>query len=104
MGIRTLISASFRNVMVTIRSDNMGVVTALKSGKWTQKYGLNEIVKGILRLCRKAGLSVNVKWISTKENPADNPSRGVYPPTELAFHCRPSIPCNLSELIQDVVE
>jgi len=102
MGMRTLIAAGLRNVMVIVHSDNQGVVVALESGKWTQKYDLDEIVKRILLFSGKAGLSLKMKWIPTKENPADNPSRGVYPPAELAFDCRPSIPRALSEMIQEV--
>jgi hypothetical protein len=102
MGIRTLITAGLRNVMVIVRSDNQGVVVALDSRKWTQKYDLNDIVKRILHFSGKAGLSLKMKWIPTKENPADDPSRGVYPPAELAFDCRPSIPRTLSEVIQNV--
>jgi hypothetical protein len=101
LGIRTLIAAGFRNAMITVRSDNQGVVVALTSEKWTEKYDLDGIVKRILQLSRKAGLSLKMKWISTKENPADDPSRGVYPPIESAFHCRPSIPRALSDLIQE---
>lgn len=102
MGIHTLLAAGFRDVMATVHSDNMGVVTAMKAGKWTQKYGLDEMVKRILGLCREGGLGLKMRWIRTKENPADDPSRGIYPASELAFNCRPLIPYNLSELIQDV--
>lgn len=102
MGIRTVISAGFRDVAVTVHSDNQGVVMALKSGKWTKKYGLEETVKDILGLCRGAGLSLTMKWIRTTDNPADDPSRGFYPPAESSFEYRPVIPPKMYGLVQDV--
>jgi len=102
LGIRALLSANYRNTIVLIRSDNTGVVKALNEGKWTQNYGLSDILDGIFDLCKSAGLHLKAEWVWTKENPADKPSRGVYPAMELHFNYHPELPHHLAELMEEV--
>lgn len=102
LGIRTLLAAGQRNVPVTIRSDNIGVVNALNNRHSTPNYGVGVILKRILRLCRNGGLDVRAIWVSTKLNPADGPSRGRYPPRSAMLESRPKIPVELDGLIRDV--
>ena len=102
LGIRTLLAAGHRNVPVTIRSDNIGVVNALNNRHWTSNYGVGVILMRILRLCRDGGLDVRAVWVSTKLNPADGPSRGRYPPRSAMLESRPKIPVELDGLIRDV--
>ena len=80
-------------------SDNMDVVSALKNKKWTPKYGLDVILARILHLCEEASLELKAEWISTKENPADGPSRREYPPVDMMIDHIPSIPKHLEGLL-----
>ena len=102
MGVRTLLATDHRYVPVALRSDNEPVVEALKAGGWKKNTKLDGIVQEISGLCNKAGLDLRPDWVSTKENPADKPSRGAYPPGGLAFPRRPLIPSHLSGLIEEV--
>lgn len=104
MGVRTLLAAKHRHVPVTLRSDNKLVVNALKAREWKKNSKLDGIVKEISVLCDKAGLHLRPDWVSRKENPADELTRGKYPPWDLAFRCRPLIPSHLSGLIEEVEE
>ncbi|KAF8873012.1 hypothetical protein CPB84DRAFT_650909 [Gymnopilus junonius] len=61
-----------------IRSDNEGVVNALHTHTWTTAYGLSGILARILSRARESGVKIQAKWVSTKANPADGPSRGVF--------------------------
>lgn len=102
LGIRTLLAAGYRNSTIIVRSDNTGVIKALGDRKWVRKYGLHDVLERICALCDKGRLRLQMKWIWTKVNPADRPSRGVYPPRTLLFQHRPEIPTELSDMIQEV--
>jgi len=104
LGVRTLLAANYRNVSVSIRSDNEGVVQAFKWRKWIPKFGLHAILQRILRLCERGGIQLKVKWVWTKVNPADGPSRGLYPPSTMKLAHSPDIPQDLVGMIHEVVE
>ncbi|CAA7261248.1 unnamed protein product [Cyclocybe aegerita] len=102
LGLLTLLAAGYRNTKIKLRSDNEGVVMALKTERWTPRYGLDSILQRVLRLCKDGGLSLQNVWISTKKNPADGPSRGAYPPRRLMFdHC-PEVPQHLAGFLLPV--
>jgi hypothetical protein len=100
MGILTFVSAGYRNTQVILRSDNEGVIAAFKKRTWTKNFGLDEILKRVLKICQDANLVVIPTWISTKANPADKPSRGVYPPRHLMFDHNPAIPLHLQSVLK----
>lgn len=100
LGLLTLIAAGYRNARVVLHSDNSGVVDAVRAQKWVPHYGLDAGIKRIMGTCREAGLKVEVKWVSTKMNPADNPSRGVFPPPALVFEQAPTLPAHLEGVVQ----
>ncbi|KAF8802823.1 hypothetical protein BYT27DRAFT_7036783, partial [Phlegmacium glaucopus] len=76
VGVRALIAAGCRSLTITVRSDNTGVIDALKKKSWCQRHGIEEILQNILTLCRQYGIQLKPSWVSTKTNPADSPSRG----------------------------
>lgn len=99
LGILTLLAGGYQDIQVLVMSDNMDVVSALKNKKWTPKYGLDVILARILHLCEEASLELKAEWISTKENPADGPSRREYPPVDMMIDHIPSIPKHLEGLL-----
>ena len=100
MGILAFVSAGYRNTQLILRSDNEGVINALKKKTWTKNFGVGEILKRVLKICQDYNLDVIPMWISTKANPADKPSRGVYPPTNLMFSHNPAIPSHLQSVLK----
>lgn len=102
LGIRTLIGAGYQKTTIILRSDNYGVIMALSRHTWTRNYGVDEILQRILRLCFSAGLIVMPVWVSTRCNPADGPSRGLYPPQKLRFGNVPELPHYLQRFISQV--
>lgn len=102
MGILTFVGAGHRNTQVILRSDNDGVIAAFKKRTWTKNFGLDEILKRVLKTCQDANLVVIPTWISTKANPADKPSRGVYPSPHLMFDHNPVIPSHLQSILKPV--
>lgn len=100
MGILTFIGAGHRNTQVILRSDNDGVIAAFKKRTWTKNFGLDEILKRVLKICQDANLVVIPTWIPTKANPADKPSRGVYAPKPLMFDPIPAIPSCLQSVLK----
>ncbi|KAF9522459.1 hypothetical protein CPB83DRAFT_736498, partial [Crepidotus variabilis] len=77
MGVRALIAAGYQDTTIIVRSDNEGVVQALTKLTWTTNHGLFTVLERIYRLCKRHELKLQAKWVSTKVNPADKPSRGV---------------------------
>jgi ribonuclease HI len=71
---------------ILLCSDSMTVVTMLNqvSGVHPSLWGIArnpprvfvDLLKRIGELCEKHGLMVETQWVPTKENPADDPSRG----------------------------
>lgn len=99
LGVRTLLAAGYRNVPVTIWSDNEGVVNAIKNKRWTSRFGVDGVLQRVLELSKEHGLVLKVKWISTKLNPADGPSRGLYPEKESMLGTKPDLPLDIRELV-----
>ncbi|KAF8993619.1 hypothetical protein BDQ17DRAFT_1171489, partial [Cyathus striatus] len=78
LGLRTLAAAGYRSADITLRSDSGGVVNSLHS-KSARNPQESIIMQQILSICSAYNIHLIPKWISTKQNPADSPSRGVYP-------------------------
>ena len=100
VGLRALIAAGYRSTSIIVRSDNTGVIDALKKKSWCPRHGIEEILQKILKLCGEYGIKLKPSWVSTTMNPADLPSRGVFPPSSLAFEFPPQLPARLSDLLQ----
>jgi hypothetical protein len=98
LALRTLVSSGFKNTRVLIRSDNEGVVGALKKGS-SRGHEQNLILRKIVELIQEHGIWVDCTWISTHNNPADGPSRGIFPPRSGLYHKPPKIPRHLDGLI-----
>ncbi|KAF9052019.1 hypothetical protein BJ165DRAFT_1524895 [Panaeolus papilionaceus] len=78
-GLRAFIAQGNQACSLLLRSDNMGVIKAIKDRTWMAKFGLDEILQRVLRLCQENEIKLVPLWIWTEENPADAISRGRYP-------------------------
>jgi hypothetical protein len=102
LGVLALISAQFSNTSIIVFSDNCGVVDALSRGKWKSAFGLQDVLDRILAMCCNSNLELQVKWVASKDNPADGPSRGVFLSREMMFTTRSVVPAYLSSVLQEV--
>lgn len=100
VGLRALIAAGYRSTSITVFSDNTGVIDALNKKSWCQKHGLEESLQIILNLCGDYRIELRPRWVSTKDNLADKPSRGVFPPRSLSFKFPPKLPERLLDLLE----
>ena len=89
LALTALIAAGFKDTHFIFHSDNMGVVGALGAGS-SRNHQQNSILRRIIHLFSHHGIWVTTKYIPTKQNPADNPSRGIFPPASDIFSPLPS--------------
>ena len=65
-----------------IYGDNQGVVEGWKRGR-SRNPRINEVFKRVTTLLREAGIVIHTRYVRSAKNPADDPSRGIYPPKTL---------------------
>ncbi len=101
LGLRTLIAKGLKDYHIVIWSDNQGVVGALLAG-----YSRNTQQNAILRvfLMQESGIWLSTVWISTKNNLADGPSRGVLGSKKDLLPFPPKIPAHLKPYVKHSVE
>lgn len=103
LAVRTLVAGKLSNAHVIIRSDNQGVIGALRGGK-SRGEQQNAILRKIVWLMQEHGIWVSTEYVNTKENPADGPSRGIFPSrNELIAH-PPAIPYHLKPYVHNSVQ
>jgi hypothetical protein len=76
LGIRTAIAAGAHDVHFVIKSDNMGVIGALGSGK-SRNLQQNRVLQRIVTLMRSHEIWITSCFVPSAENVADCPSRGL---------------------------
>jgi hypothetical protein len=101
--IWTLIMAKFSNMHIVICSNNQGVVEALKAGR-LQDTQQNAILCKIVRLVQGHNLWISTIWISTAENLADNPLRGIFTGKKSLCAFPPKIPFHLAKFVHNAVD
>lgn len=102
LAVRTLITAKFEDCHIVIRSDNKGVVGALAAGR-SRGTQQNAILRQIVRLLQDHTVWVSTVWIATLENPADGPSRGVFPARSSLYAFPPKVPHHLRLFVENSV-
>lgn len=102
LAVCTLISTGIHDACIIIHSDNKGVVGALRKG-CSQGSEQNLILQKIIELMQKHRIWVECNWVSTYDNPADGPSRGVFPPRRVLHGHPPAVPRHLSPSINHSV-
>lgn len=99
LALRAVINAGFHDCHFILRSDNSGVVGALKADM-SRNSQQNAILRQILQLFHSFNIWLTVVWIPTKENPADAPSRGSFGTKNDMFPFPPAIPVHLSPYVR----
>ena len=95
----TRLSSHDQGQHLSVHGDNQGVVEGWKRGR-SRNPRVNEVFKRITKLLRAADLIVHVQYVQSGKNPADGPSRGIYPPKQLLLPPL-DIPRELRNLIAD---
>jgi hypothetical protein len=103
LAVRTLITGRFAKCHVVVRSDNKGVVGALKAGR-SRGIQQNAILREIVRLIQENDIWISTVWIPTAENPADDPSRGVFPGKTSLYAFPPRLPFHLTRYVHKTVD
>lgn len=102
LAVRTLVTSGYSGSRFLIRSDNEGVVGALKKGN-SRGHEQNLILRKIVKLMQEHGIWVKCSWVSTHDNPANDPSRGVFPPRSQLYHKPPKVPRHLEKYVDKSV-
>ena len=103
LAIRTLISGKFSNCHIIVRSDNQGVVGALKAGR-SRGTQQNLVLREIVKLIQDHNLWVSTTWIPTLKNPADHPSRGIFLGRDSLYPFPPRLPHHLSNHVHKSID
>ena len=102
LGLLTLLAAGYRDTTIKLKSDNIGVVKAIKKRRWSPNHELDIILQRVLSISEDNGLRLKVGWVLGVRNPADKPSRGRYPPREMMLEHCPEVPHYFAGMIQNV--
>jgi hypothetical protein len=78
LAVDGVIKSGVRNASISCRCDNQGVVYAWAAGR-SRNPRQNAILLSIMQKAAQANLTIEVIYIASADNPADNPSRGVRP-------------------------
>ena len=97
--VRSILSSSSGSVNLKVYGDNKGVVEGWWKGRSRNKQA-NLVFRRIHALMGARQSSVHTRYAPSKENPADDPSQGVYPPRSLLLPRLP-IPPELDDFIVD---
>lgn len=82
-----------------VYGDNQGVVEGWKRGR-SRNPRVNEVFKRVTKLLRDANITIHTSYVQSAKNPADDPSRGIYPQESLLLPPL-DIPDELSTFVVD---
>lgn len=106
LALRTLVAAGFRDCHIILRSDNKGVIGALKQDM-SRNSSQNKIVRHILNLFFDYDIWLTIEYVPSADNPADPPSRGplhrLFPPRSRLLPFPPKIPHHLEPFVHHSV-
>jgi hypothetical protein len=97
--IRSIFDTCTESSHFKVYGDNQGVVEGWWNGRSRNKP-TNDVFRRIHQLTDRSGCTIHTRYVASALNPADDPSRGVYPPSH---HLLPpvDIPAELQEFITD---
>ena len=103
--VTVLHAGGFKNTHVIIHSDNEGVRGALKpSNLKSRGPAQNEILRHIVRHIMEDNIWITVQYVNTKDNPADGPSRGIFPLKNQIYSKPPKLPSYLKPYLHNAIQ
>ncbi|KAK4698856.1 hypothetical protein P7C70_g7412, partial [Phenoliferia sp. Uapishka_3] len=91
LGLEVAIMMGATNCYLEIFCDNLGVVWSWRKG-WSRSKLQNEAIARLTELTMKHGILLHLTYVESALNPADEPSRGIFPSHYIAFPVPPSDP------------
>ena len=98
LAARYLDQAGTRNADILVRGDNMGVVGAFERGR-SRNYQVNDSIRRTEVVCMACNIRIKLQYVNTKENRADEVSRGTPSPRLLPLRTSFSLPPELSPFL-----
>ncbi len=86
---------------VKVYCDNKVVVEGWRVGR-SRNQQVNRVFKRLHQLCEDSQCNLHVRYVQGRDNPADGPSRGVYPKGPLL--AVPALPNEITQYLQIVTE
>lgn len=102
LAMHTLVAVGFKLCHVKLRSDNAGVVGALKHDM-SRNSAQNLIIRKILNIFHDHDIWLTVEWVPSLDNIADGPSRGIFPPRSSLLPFPPKVPSHLKPFVNPSV-
>jgi hypothetical protein len=102
LAVTVLIALGLNSVHFILRSDNQGVCGATAGGK-SRNPEQNDILRRTVELFRDNDIWFTIEWVSTHNNPADDPSRGKLPPLADIISVAPILPFHLRQFVEKPV-
>lgn len=99
LALCAVIKSGIQNTHLIFRSDNSGVVGAMKVAM-SRNYQQNGILRCIIFLCQEHAIWITTDWVPSLNNLADGPSRGEFPPATDLFPFPPRVPYHLKSFIK----
>lgn len=76
---------------ITIFGDNQSIIEAWKNGR-SRSWQVNVVFRRIHSFLQQRGCNIHVEYVRSEDNPADEPSRGVFLPKHLLLPAQPIDP------------
>ena len=100
MLVRSILHTEASGITFKVFGDNWGVIEGWWKGRsWNR--ACNNVFRRVHRLLANSSCTVLTCYIPSAHNPADGPSRGIYPPTSLLLPPIP-IPSEIQPFIADI--
>jgi hypothetical protein len=96
---RTIGSSTSPGEHYRLFGDNQGVVEGWWNGR-SRNRQTNGVFKRVHQLSSELGCTFHTRYVASADNPADGPSRGVYPPSAYLLPATP-IPAAIREFVVD---
>lgn len=80
--LRILLRDDPGSVCIKVFGDNKGVIDGWRNGR-SHNWEVNLVFRRIHRVLASTASSVHAEYVASTDNPADKPSRGIYPPSHL---------------------
>ena len=97
--VRAILHLGEHSPSFVVYGDNRGIVEGWWNGRSRSRL-VNEVFRRLHRLLQTNSVSIHTRYVASKHNPADGPSRGMCPRVELQLPRFP-IPEELTDFLDD---
>ena len=102
LGLLFTVSFGYNNLHFKLFSDNQGVIHALDNGR-SRSPQQNRVLQRIVTIMRIHSICISISYISSSNNPADRPSRGLIPSDSSLKLIPPPLPNHLLSFLSPLI-